>query len=527
MGAEQPISPGRLASRLHNKELEQQLKTVWTRFFQMIKIPYPKTPTYPHDDASQMINYFKEYASSNQFRFEVDRCQNVCISVTPSLGHENDREIVVQGHHDAVFVGEPDPSLYGVNPVITEDGKWVKGDGTNLTADNRLGDAIALTAVESLVKSGEKHGPIKILLTAGEDSGLIGATHLGETKSKFLNGNQTLINVDSSEGPEWITIGCASGSRDNLAIPVNYETIGNKKLVKYTFSGFPGGHSGLDIGKDRPSSIKFFAELFSILKQKFPHTGLVLVKAGEAFNAIPASASFILAVDGQDEIKVKEFVGQYIEKMKTNIPADASEEYKKARININALTQPLSNEEQVIKYQLSRDTSELLVNALLELPQGVGQRDGESILSSNNIGIVQQEEDGIVIQVMTRGRETSYRDKLRKVIKQTAQRHKLLLEEKLAYRHWSPQPDRKIVSLAKELGKQLLKKEMMTRVSLGGLEPGIFEGDFPGLEAISISVAVIKDEHSLQERAEIDSLEEGYLLLNVLLTELPKAYNPL
>lgn len=524
MGIEQINLIDQLSSRLHKKELQPELTAVWTRFFQMIKIRYPQTLTYPHGDASQMIEYFREYASSNKFKFEVDNCQNVCIGVVASLGHENDREIVVQGHHDAVFVGDPDPSLYGVNPELTEDGKWIKGDGTNLIADNRLGVAGGLTAVERVVRSGKAHGPFEILLTAGEDSGLIGATHLGKTKSKFLNGNQTIINVDSSEGPEWITIGCASGSRDNLIIPIKHEAIGIKKLVKYDFSGFPGGHSGLDIGKDRPSSIKFFAELFSILKQNFPDIGLVSIKAGKAFNAIPAGASFVLAVEVQDEQKIQGFIDDHIIKMKSQIPTDATEEYKNARVNISAKKQPLSEEEFQIKQQLDQKTTNFLINTLLELPHGVGQRDGEGILSSNNIGTVEIEQDQIIIQTMTRGRETSYRDKLREKIRQIAQRHSLSPEEKLAYRHWSPRPDRKIVLLAKKLGKRLLGKEMKTRVSLGGLEPGIFEGDFPGLEAISISIARIIDEHSLGEQAEVDSLGEGYLLLKTLLTEIPKAY---
>lgn len=518
--------PELLVRDLRSKETEQQLNTVWTRFLEMIKIPYPKTPSYPHGDATQMLSYFEKYASANRFKFETDDCQNVCISVTASFGHDKDREIVVQGHHDAVFVGEPDPSINGVNPVITEDGEWIKGDTTNLTADNRLGDALALTAVENLVKSGKVHGPVKILLTAGEDSGLIGAAYLGKTKSEFLNGNQTLINVDSSEGPEWLTIGCASGSRDQLTIPVNYyEAIGDKKLVKYGFSGFPGGHSGLDIGKDRPSSIKFFAELFAGLKQEFPNIGLASFKAGEAFNSISVGAEFILTIDVQDEPRVQVFVNQYIERMKRKIPANAPEEFRNSRINIKASLKLLIGDENLIQNQMDKTTSDRLINVLLEIPQGVGEKEGDEILSSNNIGTVEIANNGIIIQTMTRGKETSFRDKLREQIKAVAQKENVLVEEKLSYRHWSPQPERLLIKLAKEIGEAVLKKEIKTRVSLGGLEPGIFEGVFPGLEAISISAARIENEHSLSEQAEINSLEDGYAFLTALLTEIPKIYS--
>lgn len=514
-----------LTKNLRRKEMEQQLNTVWTRFFDMIKIPYPKTPALPQGDATQMLGYFENYAKDNRFDFEVDDCQNVCISVAASFGHEHDREIVVQGHHDAVFVGEPDPSINGVNPIITEDGRWVKGNGTNLTADNRLGVALGLTAVENLVKSGKVHGPIKILLTAGEDSGLIGATYLGETKSEFLNGNQTLINVDSAEGPEWLTIGCASGSGDQLTIPVNYETLGDKKLVKYGFSGFPGGHSGLDIGKDRPSSIRFFAELFTSLKQEFPDVGLVNIKAGEVFNSIPVGAEFILAINGQDQVQVQEFVDQYIEKMKQEIPVNATDEFKKSRISIKASSESLIGDETLILNQLDKTTSDHLINVLLELPQGVGETNGDEILSSNNIGIISVMQNEIIIQAMTRGKETSFRDRMREQIKKVAQKENVLVKEKLAYTHWSPQPERPLVKLAKEIGGRVLEKEINTRVSLGGLEGGIFEEEFEGLEAISISSAYIEDEHGMDERVEIISLEDGYTFLTALLTEIPSIYN--
>lgn len=165
-----------LTDRLRGKEHEQELNTVWQRFFEMIRLPYPK------NDASNIIGYFKKYALSNRFGFEVDKCQNVCISIAPSFGHEQDKEVVIQGHHDAIYAPK-NISLTGkITPVVTEDGQWIKGNGTGLTCDNRNGLAIGLTAVETISKNGIPHGPMKIVITSGEDSGLIGANHLGKPK---------------------------------------------------------------------------------------------------------------------------------------------------------------------------------------------------------------------------------------------------------------------------------------------------------------------------------------------------------
>ena len=509
--------PSKLAERNKGKEHEQELNTVWQRFFEMIRLPYPK------NDASNIIKYFEKYALSNRFGFEVDKRQNVCISIAPSLGRENDKEVVIQGHHDAIYAPTDLSSTGEITPVVTEDGQWIKGDGTSLTCDNRNGLAIGLTAVETISKNGIPHGPMKIVITSGEDSGLIGANYLGKTKSSFLNGKQVLINIDSSEGPEWVTIGSASGSRDRLIIPITKEEIKNKKLIKFVFQGFPGGHSGLDIGKNRPSSIKFFAELFDALKKEFPDVGLASITAGTAFNAIPQTASFILAADAQDEKRINEFFSQYVKTIKKNIPADVDQDYLDSRKNILIDQQNLSGNEQEITQQLTPDSSDQLIDLLLKLPHGVGEKSEEKILSSFNIGVVNMGKDKIIIDTMTRGKETPYRDRLRDGIRKIASSFNISIEELLVYPHWSPQPDRTIVRLIQEIGLQLFEKEIKTRVSQGGLEPGIFKRDFELDESVSLG-AWIQNEHTDHDQVNIDSVEQIYLLLSTVLIKVFDAY---
>lgn len=518
MPIEREKLPDQLINSLRGKEYERKMATVWERFFQLIKIPYPKTEAYPAGDAAKVIEYFREYATSNGFSIKTDSCQNVCIQVPATPGYEQNQEIVVQGHHDAVFVGEPDPRIHGIKPMISQDQKWIKGDGTNLIADNRLGIAMALTAVEDLARSGKPHGPLKLLFTAGEEIGLIGTTYLGASKSEFLNGKQILINVDSSAGPEWITIGCASGSRDEITLPIEYESIGNKKLVKFAFTGFPGGHSGIDIGKARPSSIKLFNDLFFKLQREFPEIGLVTIKAGEADNAIPTSAEFILAVHDTEENKILEFMKNYFTDIRERVnKIDISEDFRNSWGNLSIQPIALTSEEQQIQQQLNRESTKLLILSIHKYPQGL-HKAGKEILSSTNLGLVRLQENNIVLTTMTRGKTTEYRDELRNILKKIFTKLGLSLEEKFSYPHWQPQPERPLVKQTKQLAERLLGKEIKTKVSLGGLEPGIFERDFPGLEAISISAAKIENEHSLAEQAEISSATMGYLLLETLIT---------
>lgn len=88
-------------------------------------------------------------------------------------------------------------------PITTiVDGEWVRADGTTLGADNGIGVAAALAALtdENLV-----HGPLEVLVTMDEETGMTGANNLEKG-----NGGSILINLDSEDDAE-VFVGCAGG----------------------------------------------------------------------------------------------------------------------------------------------------------------------------------------------------------------------------------------------------------------------------------------------------------------------------
>lgn len=72
-------------------------------------------------------------------------------------------------HMDTVVPGQ------SIRPVVKEDG-YVYSDGTTiLGADDKAGIAALLEMAKVLKESGKPHGPIQFIITAGEESGLVGA----------------------------------------------------------------------------------------------------------------------------------------------------------------------------------------------------------------------------------------------------------------------------------------------------------------------------------------------------------------
>jgi len=188
---------------------------------------------------------------------------------------------------------------------------WVVAEDTTLGADNGIGVALALAALE---EPGLIHPPLEVLLTVNEESGMDGARGLapGELQGK------TLINLDTEEWGHFY-LGCAGGvdvevrntmgtlnqsvrgdpstssgrtGNDGLAlaeVPPDYA------LLRFEVSGLLGGHSGIDIHLGRGNAIKLLAEA---LRDLSAHTDVRLIEmqGGTARNAIPREAFAVCAL---------------------------------------------------------------------------------------------------------------------------------------------------------------------------------------------------------------------------------------
>lgn len=75
-------------------------------------------------------------------------------------------------HMDTVFPGK------GIQPTLKEDG-YIYSDGTTiLGADDKAGIAALFEAIRRIKEQALEHGDIQIVITAGEESGLVGAKEL-------------------------------------------------------------------------------------------------------------------------------------------------------------------------------------------------------------------------------------------------------------------------------------------------------------------------------------------------------------
>ena len=126
--------------------------------------------------------------------------------------------IVLQGHLDMVCEKTPDSNHDFPDPIkFVFENEWLKADKTTLGADNGIAMAMAMALTEDKTI---KHPELELLFTIEEETGLTGATQLGENvlKGKYL------INLDS-ENDEVFTIGCAGGKDTDMSLDLEYEEV--------------------------------------------------------------------------------------------------------------------------------------------------------------------------------------------------------------------------------------------------------------------------------------------------------------
>ncbi len=101
---------------------------------------------------------------------------NLIFTLAASAGCEQAEPIFFTSHMDTVAPGK------GIQPRLDDDG-YIRSDGTTiLGADDKAGLAAMLEAIRLLSEHQIEHGRVQFVITAGEESGLVGARALDASK---------------------------------------------------------------------------------------------------------------------------------------------------------------------------------------------------------------------------------------------------------------------------------------------------------------------------------------------------------
>lgn len=168
-----------------------QPAAIWRHFDTLCRIPRPSK------QEAALRTHLAQWAQAQGLHHEVDAAGNLLVRKPASPGCEDRPGVVLQGHLDMVCQANSgvahDFSRDPITPVL-QDG-WLRAEGTTLGADNGIGVALTLAALEDRTLV---HGPLEALFTVDEEAGMGGAQGLAPG---VLQGS-LMLNLDTEEWGE-------------------------------------------------------------------------------------------------------------------------------------------------------------------------------------------------------------------------------------------------------------------------------------------------------------------------------------
>lgn len=483
------------------KEVNLGVNRLWHHFDEITRIPR-KTR-----NEQAMREHVLAWAEEYQFTPEVDPRGNVLVTIPATPNLETAPGVILQGHLDMVCVGEPDPAVVGVTPVLSPNGEWLQANNTTLGADNGIGVSTCMSIAESQIE----HGPLALMLTVNEEVGIEGA--LAMDFKTPLDNFKFLLNLDSEEEGE-ATISSAGGGDTLIRLPIETEPIQNRQLLTLSLEGLMGGHSGLEIGENRLNAIKVAALVLDTLTTKTNGLRLVDLNLGYARNVIPSKGEITIAVRPEEAAGITNLVAEAREKVlaKSKHP---EEQALKIRV-----TESDKRPEKI----MSLDATVRITRLLSDLPHGVASW-SESVpglvQTSTNLAKVNTENNLLILEMMTRSSVDAELSATRRTIQQTASQLGAQVTQTPTYPGWPARPESIINKITAKEWQAISGKELKIIAVHAGLECGAIMGKYPFLEAISIGPE-IKGAHSSEERVNIASVGKFYRLVENLVKAIAK-----
>ncbi|MFQ1014433.1 aminoacyl-histidine dipeptidase [Avibacterium paragallinarum] len=478
------------------QQLQPQL--LWKWFDQICAIPHPSY----HEEA--LANFIVNWAKEKQFFVERDEVGNILIRKPATKGMENRPSVVLQAHLDMVpQANEDTPHNFQTDPIQPYiEGEWVTAKGTTLGADNGIGLASALAALED---ENLAHPELEVLLTMTEEQGMEGAIGL---RPNWLK-SQLMINTDTEENGE-IYIGCAGGINADLTIPV--QKIANPYANSYqlVLKGLRGGHSGVDIHTGRVNAIKTLVRFLAHLNQHYPHTEFAIsqINGGSVRNAIPREAFVTLSIEG-DVAPLQSAVENFAVLLKTELAI--------AEPNLSLFLQPVEKTAQIF----DRTSQNNVINLLNALPNGViRQSDAVKnvVETSLSLGVINTEADQINATILIRSLIESGKHSVQETLTSLAELCGASVIFSGDYPGWEPQPDSPMLALTCKIYADILGYEPEIKVIHAGLECGLLKKIYPNLDVVSIGPTII-NAHSPDEKVHIPAVQTYWELLTKMLAE--------
>lgn len=478
-------------------------KGVWKNFYALTQIPRPSGHT------EKVAQFLVDFAKRQGAEAYIDEAGNVVMKKGATAGYEDRAVTVLQAHMDMV----PQKTKDSKHDFETDsldvyiDGEWVTARDTTLGADDGMGVAAAMAIIED---DTVEHGPIEVLITRDEETGLEGAFGL---KADELAGKY-LLNLDSETEGE-ITIGCAGGVDILCQMEYQEMNVEPEGMLCYdiVLKGLLGGHSGLEIPLGRANANKLMARLlFAVV-----NTGMAWLcswHGGNMRNAIPRECEAKVLVP---KAMQEEFLAM-VEKCKQTF----EEEYKD--IETKGFTLTATQVDEIPAHAIPEDIQENLINAVLAAHDGVLRYTPsmpELVETSCNLAIIDIADGKAEVITLARSSQDSMKQYLCNQYIACFSMAGMEVKLEGAYSGWQPNPKSPLVEMMSDIYEKMYGKRPLVGACHAGLECGIIGVNYPDMDMASYGPTLVSP-HTPNEACHIPSVERFYNFTLEILKNIPK-----
>ena len=466
-------------------------ESVFRNFEELTKIPRES------GNEKQVSDYLVKFAEENNLKVIQEECLNIIINKPGTAGYENAPRVILQGHMDIVCVKDKDMDFdFKKDPIpIVVDGDMIRTKGTTLGADNGIAVAMAMALLES---KDIPHPPLTALITVAEETGMDGVLNLAPDN---ISGD-ILINMDSEEEGVFLS-SCAGGVNNRVRLPVSWEDVNSQRITyKLSILGLLGGHSGIEINKNRANAINLLGRLLQALDNDFS-VDVCSVDGGEKMNAIAKMASASIMID---EIHITKFEN-IIEEYQNIFRSEYDTSDPDIKINVNKI--------DTVSKIINEETKKNLIRILRLLPTSVQTMSANIeglVESSNNVGVLETNEKEIVFNSAVRSSVRSLKHEINQRIGIICQLNSAQMELIADYPEWEYKVDSPIRELMLEVYKDMYNKEAKIDAIHAGLECGFLKQKVGDIDMISIGPNIF-DVHTPKEHISISSTGRVYEFL--------------
>ncbi len=487
---------------------------------------FRKIAAVPHDSgheqklAGEMAEWLKEVDGVST----IDDAGNLICDIPATKGCEDAPLLMLQGHIDMVCAVREGSGWDAARDHVSlrvhadpETGRMVlSSDGdSSLGADCGLGDAGVFWAL----RTAQKRGPVRVLMTVQEEIGLVGVNKLD---ASALDDVKLLINVDGFAGGMFIG-GSAGGRREDYSRPIHAvreteENAATHKRCILKLSGFRGGHSGYDIDRGRANPIRLIGVLLGELDDSGVDFDIASFNGGLKHNVIPSWCEADIVIADKDipflQQRAEALTGLIKEKYSVT---DGDGEFSMHVYERNEegghlpeLVLSRGDRDAVIKFITSLHTG--VYKYMKELPDHVD--------TSCNLGKIicdaADAEHGMHAFLFERSSRKEWHDELLKLHAEAAGSAGFRLSDLEEYMPWTFDHENPLMTAAAEEYERVTGEKAEKSAVHVGLEPSVLGAKRPGMEMVNMGADVI-DPHTIHERVYLDSVGPFALTLRALI----------